>query len=232
MLVFLGTRWKKMDESEKKLYEEKANELKEEHQRKYPHYKYRPRRRNNQSRDKSSFAFSKNYQLPKLGNVKTSPFPTKIVTQSNVVDESNSRNSSNTFPESKHDTYQTNGLSNFSRQENESKLLTIEDETNPITNKSSETISLRSLSSSFSGAEKKASSIFNTFADVNSRETTRKVSKVGNKANRSPANFSKDTVSKILDFNKDPDQSVATGFEITQSSSFAPCFNWHGYNIE
>ncbi|XP_062611250.1 transcription factor Sox-14-like [Saccostrea cucullata] len=47
----LGKRWRTLSSSEKKYYTEQADELREQHMKKYPNYKYRPRRKKSKFKD-------------------------------------------------------------------------------------------------------------------------------------------------------------------------------------
>ncbi|KAF9554620.1 HMG-box, partial [Agrocybe pediades] len=42
--IYLGARWREMDDNEREIWETKAREAKDAHERRYPDYKYQPTR--------------------------------------------------------------------------------------------------------------------------------------------------------------------------------------------
>ena len=218
-MLVSGKLWKEMEISEKKVYEEKAIELKHEHQKKYPHYKYRPRRKPNQSRSKqTSYSFSKSPKQPKLPELKTSAFlSTDAVAQSNLNDQSNSRNS-DSLP-----TTMTTEPYHGSMQEpnDESEQLKKDEESFRIPSIPTEMSSMQHMStyvrekSTTSNASDGLSGVINKGSHKTSKKTGRKLT-----------NFSRDTVSKILENKGELDSSIM-GYSSLQSSSKDPWNRWY-----
>ena len=51
----LGERWRNLNEADKEPFQQKAKELRIQHQKDYPDYKYRPRRKKNRTVDAKYF---------------------------------------------------------------------------------------------------------------------------------------------------------------------------------
>jgi len=63
----LGKRWKLLSDSERKPYVVRSEKLREEHMRRYPDYKYRPKKKTTKETIKSNLNNSNNNSLIKLG---------------------------------------------------------------------------------------------------------------------------------------------------------------------
>lgn len=78
LFSFPGKRWRSLTPVERQPYVQEAERLRQQHQKDYPHYKYRPRRRKSSKRGNSSTsakAASSSPAPPVAGPVSTSPHP-------------------------------------------------------------------------------------------------------------------------------------------------------------
>lgn len=88
----LGSMWKMLSEEDKKVHQQKAKDLRAEHQKKHPDYKYRPRRKQKTMKPKESKVSLSN---PRLTNMFSTNHSFKNISHSNSIKENLNLHSEN-----------------------------------------------------------------------------------------------------------------------------------------